>query len=161
MTPRNLKKYCFSIGFSRFLRNPASRLGTSKSTPKYLQNETQKWPRDPPEGPKQASKTMFDFSLFFNAFLIDFGPPNGTLKSSPNVSKIRLGRRTPEAAQRLPGSYFEAARRPPGNHFGAVWGPLSNNFRDMLGHFRPKLPASPAAPATIAALVFRVDGCPR
>ena len=68
---------------------------------------------------------------------------------------------TPAAAKRPPGSHFEAARRPPGSHFGAVWGPFSNHFGDMLGHFRPKLPASPAAPAILASQVLRVGGCPR
>ena len=52
LTPWNLKNHWFSNVFSRFLRNPASRLGTSKSTPKYFQNGPQKWSRGPPEGPK-------------------------------------------------------------------------------------------------------------
>ena len=65
---------------------------------------------------------MFDFSLFFNAFLIDFGLSNGTLKSS----KIYLGR--PKAPQ--------GRQKPPRGLQGAILKPLGGPqepFLNLLG----------------------------
>ena len=75
---------------------------------------------------------MFDFSLFFNAFLIDFGPPNGTLKSSQNLSKIRLGRpKAPQGRQRQPRGLQGAILRPPGGLQVAIFELFGNYFWTM------------------------------
>ena len=69
---------------------------------------------------------MFDFSLFFNAFLIDFGLSNGTLKSSQHLSKIYLGR--PKAPQ--------GRQKPPRDLQGAILKPLGGlqePFLNLLG----------------------------
>ena len=74
---------------------------------------------------------MFDFSLCFNAFLTDFGPPDGTPKSSQNLSKIRLGRpKAPQGRQRPPRSLQGAILEPFGTHFGAIFGPMLEPFWD-------------------------------
>ena len=87
---------------------------------------------------------MFDFSLCFNAFLTDFGPPDGTPKSSQNLSRIRLGRpKAPQGRQRPPRSLQGAILRPPGSHFGAILEPCLDHFGDMLGHFPTQATCKP------------------
>ena len=133
--PEHKQNSVFHLYFSRFLRNPASRLGTSKSIPKYLQNGPPKWPRGPPKDHKSASKAMCDFSIILKAFWTDFGLPNGSPQRSQNQSKIRLGRsKAPQGRQRPPRSLQGAIWRPPGNHFGAFGIPFFDYFGDMLEH---------------------------
>ena len=89
---------------------------------------------------------MFDFSLFFNAFLIDFGSHNGTPKGTQNLSKIRLGRpKAPQGRQRPPRSLQGAILKPPGSHFGAILGSFLDHFGDMLGHFPTQVTCKPWA----------------
>ena len=114
---------------------------------------------------------MFDFSLFFNAFLTDFGPPDGTPKSSQNLSKIRLGRpKAPQGRQRPPRSLQGAILKPPGSHFGAFLDYFWSHFdakiapqtsTSIQNHFLASLPFPPAAifePPDLIFSYFRTSG---
>ena len=104
---------------------------------------------DPKNGPgslqrgqNKRQKTMFDFSLFFNAFLIDFGPPNGTLKSSQNLSRIHLGRpKAPQGRQKPPTDLQGAILKPLGGLQEPFWHPVRRqngapgpHFGSCFGH---------------------------
>ena len=99
------------------------------------------------------------FQCLFDRFWTPRWDPKKLPKSVKNPSWPPQGPPgTPEAAQKPPGSHFEASRKPFWSHFGTIVGIILVICWDT---FRPKLPASPAAPATIAAQVFWVGGCPR
>ena len=85
--------------------------------------------------------------------------PNWSQRGSQNGAKI-VKNEVLEAPCFKGGSQ-EASRAPPGSISELVQDHFGTSLMTFWDTFRPKLPASPAAPATIAALVLRVGGCPR